>query len=391
MAGVVLLPNGDPAAEAFLWLDQVVGDGQRAPADYVRESSEIDGTGRFRILVPRAGRYSLQARSREAGPVALEVEVDEARPHPEVVLTLHEFVGIAGRVRREDGSPAAGCRIAGWRAAELPDPLDFDYAEAGAETWWYHGYVAAEADGEGRFRIGPLEAEGLYTLSFQPDPAVRENRALRTDVRAGTEGLEVVLAASELRGAWLHGPIRCETPIGGLQYVLQVKRESSKWAAQHYQNLFDPWRDLPVEEGYYRLEHLTPGREYMAYFRAEGTGLQRIGPWTGDPAGTERELVLGAPCSLEVQVLAPDGLPAPHVGLLLWDDEGFVGDPFRRGGLDPTTDRDGLHLFTDLVPGRYRVTAQDVSGSGRGEATIDVRPGERERLLLQLTQPPSRQ
>jgi RNA polymerase sigma factor (sigma-70 family) len=354
--GVVLLPDRSPASGSFAILHKPQGK-----SEAIYELQEVGEDGRFSFALPGMNTYTVRARSQEASPTSEVITVNEARPQHEIELLLESPEVIEGSVGWTDGSPAAGCRIAAWIAEEVSDP--FGYPQEEAETWWYHGFVATDADENGGFRLSPLRRGASYAIAFVPDPTDRAARVTRLTVPAGTDGWRVVLTEEELRGAFLFGRI---TGPGGEavehpHYVLQTRQSNGVWAGINVTNLIDPWRALPFDGGEYHLSHLEPGREYQVDIRADGLGARRFGPWIAVVTGTEWNVELGPPTRLTIQVVDAAGLPSTRARVFLTNPLGTL-DLWNLPAEAIFTDELGESHYENIMPSTYRASVVPTGG-----------------------------
>lgn len=138
-----------------------------------------DGDGRFRIRhVPPAGCVGVVAR----GFVAVMRELGAADAGCPLDLRMQRGKTVTGRVRREDGSPVVGAKL--WCDRPIPAGTRSMAQMLAPDPW---------TDGEGRFVVDGL-AEGMVEIIASTGSLQRPGMKRAVCVRAGTTGVEIVLA-----------------------------------------------------------------------------------------------------------------------------------------------------------------------------------------------------
>lgn len=356
VSGVVLLPDGAPAAEAHVLALPPRDDGRVAWG----APTACDARGRFALELPFVGQGRIAARAAgHADSAALALDVGPGELRADVTLELRTAGAIRCRVLDEDGGPLPGARVLGQE-------------RRGAAVW------ERTSDARGTLAVRDLPA-GTYDVV-----AELHTQDTRRAVQAVVElapgaTAEVVLSLAPAAPIVLAGYVhRGGAPLA--RGVAQVDCESGREfgaTAEVRDGVFEVTLD---GAGTYRVSVLLG--------ESRGVWIQRVAVSLVERFELDVALPGGA---LSGTVRGLDGAPRPGVGVALAPDveSGDLSAEVSYG--EQSTDADGRFRFTDLRAGRYELTAP-TGGEGVGEyarvtlAGLDVRADEeRTGVLLRLT------
>lgn len=197
-AGVVLTgrvfgPDGRPVADARISMSNP-GNPPRTRTDekgaFTVTGLEKAADSRIAVVAPGCAVRLVE-----------EVVISDERPN-DVEVVLEPGLYLSGTVRDGQGNPVSDVAV-----TVRGDRLLFT-GSIPAPTWeGWCGKDETRTDGEGRFRFDSLY-DGAFTLSAasKDDPDL----TVETTMRAGTEGIEIVLDPAALRKVTLYGTVKDE-------------------------------------------------------------------------------------------------------------------------------------------------------------------------------------
>jgi len=360
--GVVLEANGSPASGVPVFVAPEGTDprwlsGERA-LGFSETRTRTDSKGRFRATGLVAGRnYMVLARR---GPTRwVSSESVHAGSHPTLTLPASFFV--RGRLVLPGGEPARGGRI-GFVNTQRP----FDEAM---------DQLFQPVDEEGRFKLELAAATyGIFVQHPKGqgllDPVEVEEE---TDLGDLTVPAGVPLRITVL-SSWDESPVdlpmirddSVDVLVESKNLDPEIWRKKIREAAARRL----PPRPVYEERNVVLLERLEPGHHRLMVSRQGFVqGFLEVDLEAGQPK--EMTLHLDPASRVHLTVLKADGTPAA--------DQYFILNPAAPGKLSSahlTTGPDGLAVFQELAPGRYRFLFQSPEGYLHTHGDLDVRPGE---------------
>ncbi len=350
------------AADGVLVSGSVIGDGRDLPEELSPVFTGPDGA--FALSRSKSGQLQLTARRdragiASAGPIA--VGTREGEP---ITLVLGRGSYVAGRVRFDDGRPAAGVRVHAMALA-MDDGSSMAEATAGED---------------GRYRVGPLAA-GPFTISVdRPGQAYvagaeppADQKTLTLAEGADGEGVDLVVAG---RGQVISGvvldpegrPLELATVLAGVE----AAGESGN---ADFQSLTD-------QEGRFSLEDLPAGTYRLRTSHPSYPDAQRAGVRSGS-----RNLRLQVPPESSISGVAVDregrALTDFTVSALPDSQPGDGSDSGAAPAFDSWSQQSmrvhhpgGRFVFGQLAAASYtlRVSA---TGGRSSVVHLSLRPGER--------------
>jgi protocatechuate 3,4-dioxygenase beta subunit len=320
------------------------------------QSSYTGFDGSFEISGVGDGVYTIYAYHPEGKIESREVRAGDVA----VKLVIEPASAIAGVVVTEGGSPVAYAQV----SVIIPK-------ERGEQP------QIGQTQANGRFRIGQL-ANGSYPVEVSPNPQQYggmtggfEKKRVE-GVAAGTEDLVIVVS----EGKGLRGKVEDQAgkPVPGAGVIampLQAKQPQRVQGGQPYQQV--EMQSAPSAT--------TNGR---GEFEIKGVGdgeVEVIAIADGYTPTSQRAVAGGAPVNIrlvggeviEGRLLKADGTPLPRVWIWLQpmtkETSEKLQDWQRRGGQawnnlggwnmsSATTDAEGRFRLLSLLPGEYRLQAQ---------------------------------
>lgn len=370
LEGLVLTPNGEPAAGARVevrWASSANANPLAAMTGMVRgadASGTTDDAGRFALDGLQEGPWSLTAKAEGH----LDATADDVpQGATDVVLQLRAAAAIRGIVRDVDGQPVAGAwvhRKGGRRAG-------------GGNPWlaMLSGDPRVLTAADGTFELPELEA-GRYTL-YARRQGYADSESVKLQVAAGESlaEIELVLRPGEsLVGRVIEKGSGNAVP-GAIVYVALG---SGPMAGMNPQDFVDGDPSAPPgsistqsgEDGRFTLEGLTPGKVTVEVRTKDHApaSLSRI-----DVPGGEVIVEVGRGGRVEGVVLDAAGNPVSGTQVIL--SGGAMGFGRQRVA---TSDANGFYEMDRVVPGAYQIMKMDSAsafGVG-GMGTVAVREGE---------------
>jgi large repetitive protein len=362
IAGVVLSRDGKPVDGASVEA-MMSSRSERGGRMFTTRSMVSDAQGRFEIKELTPAEIRLHAKHPEHGGTSegpFAIAAGEKRP---VKLTLGNAGSIAGTVRYEDGSPAAGVRVTGF----LPEPRQ---------------YATDTTAPDGSFRLLPLgkgEIDVAAAGGSSPDPAQRTKVVLSEgEQKAGVE-LKIARSDKVIRGQVLAAdgrPVSGASVSAGLERGGRAFRGDSRSSRQF----------LSGDDGTFVIDELSAGTYtvwafHSGYPDAEAKGVT---------AGSTVKLQFPAEATLAGVVVGQDGRPAGDYTIAI--GPGSAGSETAQGRADrvlggtfetPTRrvhDPAGAFEFARLKPGPYELKATTVGGQ-LGSLAVTVAAGEKKQGL----------
>ena len=337
----------------------------RLPSE--RQPVNDEGHGRFRLPAAAPEPHWLVATSRGfacSDPVI--VPLDVGSPRATVTLRLNAPAEITGRVVSESGTPMRRVEV---RATAVAPPA----------AALFHTTRFTRTDDAGAFRFDLLHPREVLDLRVSlpsnlttPEIVKRNTIALRTDVPAGTTGLEIVAAETPLARGQLRATVRTAltgAPPPQLSWrVLPEGSSSSSGTAL---------LDADDAKGELLVEGLLPGEAYTLVVSAKGHGTVDLHGLIASEQPESVQVVMPALADLAVDVVDGSGVSVQYAEVTL--ERSFEPLGFHRH-VPRSTDSSGRVRFTKLDAGRYRVAAR--LGGELCEHTFDVASGESALVLL---------
>ncbi len=351
VAGVVLDPDGRPAAGAYVWADEAPGPGAT--------SSALSGEdGRYELKVA-PGDHPLHARGQGTATASAAVSLPSADARVEAPpLRLSAGAAIRGRVVDGAGKPRPAIRVRCWCESDQADPTGEVMSD---DRRFLFGGDDVLTDAEGKFTLrGLAGGEGtyrVYPVLYEP-PALRSEPPERKGVRADGDPLEFrVLAAALLRGIVVDSstaePIPCFSVAGRLfsppdgRFDAELGWEPEvEIGAAGYRSVRVPVRD-PAGGGGERRISLEPaeesgilvllvsgdGGEHVAGLRAQGV-VSDYSMWVRSWPEAAREFRVGrtASGSQTIYLSAEGWSPATLTVAIPKDGEARPEAKLRRCG-----------------------------------------------------------
>jgi RNA polymerase sigma factor (sigma-70 family) len=370
LVGVVRRPDGSAAAGVQLRGNsrpQGVGGGRMS-------MSRSDANGRFVMEGLGSGVVTLVAwTGTEAALIEqLSLGVGERK---EIEVKLAPGATVSGRVRWEDGKPAAGVTVRGNGGPVQPRP---------GQSIHYDLYVdAVTTDSEGRFSVGPF-LPGRVDLASWPagerqtgTSSPRPNQATAV-VTAGAHvgGLEMTVSTRRQRLAGVTlGP--GGLPLPGAT-VIAVRELAG---GRPYPGSFDGRRSISGGDGTFVVDGLTEGTFTVFAQHPDHPDVEVSGMRAG---ASDVRVTFPAPSAISGVVVTKAGRPVK---------ESFVVVTPPRAPSDPqprdsqvakidVKDPKGAFSASRLLPGKYDVTAT-TSDSLVGQALgVALAVGETKRIRV---------
>jgi hypothetical protein len=273
VGGRVLLPWGEPLAEADLRLDTLSPPLERIRAQLADEPAEpaararSDAQGRFRIDAPHAGLWVLRVEA--PGFVPLEFELKPLIEPLELPdATMETDSGLTATVSGSGGEPLAGARVMvrtlGKRFAFL-EPAGWKLARRIAET-----------GEDGKVRLARGESERVNVTASYSGFLLGERRGRQGGRRCLARSRRAGPSDRNDRRSWACGRGPRRLPADGV-LVARTRRET----------VDDATRGLGLEEG--RAELAAPSRPDRGQRpldrcrdAASDRGRRRVGRWEPD-------------------------------------------------------------------------------------------------------------
>ncbi len=358
--GRVTLTHLEPGLHGF----RLAGDG----------GARMFGGGGAAVVMSRSFGEDEQPAG---GEPWVEIDVTEGGAH-EVRLVAPERARVFGRVR-EGGRPLAGASV----TLREKGGNDMPFFDQGPK---------AEADGLGEFALENVAAGDYVMVVSHTGRAMDHEVEVR--VRAGENRQDVDLSLSIVEGRVTDSEGK---PVAGIR--IRAERVSGgEETVREFMFAIDSG-DGPVSfgsggggqvttnaEGRYKLRGVQPDVDLVVV--ATGTGVQRTQsdkvkvPVDGTRSNVDLVLAKGA--TIEVTCRRPDGSPATPCEVraeLQETDDADSKVEITRG--------DGKARFQGLKPGRWRVSARDLTaddedGPAPAEQTVDVVVGPPHQVTLEV-------
>ncbi len=362
--GRVLDPHGAPVA----WAE--VGYHVRRFGSSGNGGTATDAQGRFRILAPEGGRFSLCVRARDQA-LGLALVEDVQPGNPERVVHLPEARPLELRVHDREGRPVES----------------FYASLERGEQWLERTNTLAHPGGVARFRLPPLafslrvRAEGYQELELEDlDPSRSALLELSLDALPGVRG-RVSADGAPVAGATVEvwEEARQTSEIDGFPVRVESELLASATSAG---------------DGSFSLTLRRAGR-YFLRAAARGRAPAEIGPLEIDPGHGRADLELALPRggSVEGRVLVDTSRSAAGqvVAFSRGDGHAFTvrtdeSGSFRAEGLMP-----GRWLVAqaahELVPGRHS-SSSSPGPVGEIPSNCEVVEGRATRVEIDLRAAP---
>jgi len=370
LAGRIVDQAGQPVVDGKFRVDCY----RQTRHTFLHYGDEIttDAQGGYTLQLPRPGRYRLWVRDREYGEITAWLDAPDDAPLPpqELRFIAGPPGGLAGRIFQPDGTPAAGAKLAPFRAMlphwgrAYPDPRPENDC-----------FTVAAADGSFAVPGLPPFPHGLYApvdpLLFGDEadrlcPALLLGQPLTPGETA--EGLTLRF----LQGGVLAGTV---VDAASGEPLAEATVWPRPWPDRSWYAWENPFQLQGVDDqGAFRCAHLPPGL-YRLYAWANGYAAQQetvsVGPGTEQADFTFRLRKIGWG-NVVGRVFLPDGeTPADqaqiYVERLFEDARVDVRGPDRFTlpdldvrGPEACTAGDGTFLLPHLEAGRYRLRAWKV-------------------------------
>lgn len=363
LAGVVRDPSGAAVAGATLAIEPV-GDWQS------RRTATTTSAGRYRVDGLPPGRYRFEITPPEGSPLLPATfagadgegfEVELARSHDGVDLTLPRGGTITGRVTGIDGAPLR----------------DTTVSTSILRNGGFYSRVTARTGSDGAYVLQGLPG-GDYTVRFEPAstglraewwPDSRSSGALLA-VREGETrtGIDAVLTSGgTIAGRLLD--VEGATTTGKAVLLLETSRGS--WAELR--------RVRAGGDGVFAFTGLEPGTYHL---RAEPEAPGQLSAWLGgtDAAEARHAIVLGADGTRDGLRLTTASASVVAGAVLGVDGTARRGAEVALHGTDGSLQRttsgaDGRYRFEAVRAGAYRVEVRPSAADaadGYLSAALDV-------------------
>lgn len=343
VAGVVLAPDGSPAAGASVqsgegngWMQRMADEGEETV------SARTNTDGRFRLEDLAAGALALTADHEDHAPSAeLALTIEPGLRLDDVVLQLRLGGTIEGEIYGQDGKPSAGrmvnCMVPPFGSGRV-----------------------SKADEGGRFRFEQLEP-GSWQVMAMPEQFGRggeedmdeddffSQMKMATVQVAEGEVVHVVLGAAPANPVRLNGRVRAgEEAISGALVSLVAEGE----------NVLGNLRIARTDdEGAFSVELERPGTYTIQVQIESGNAHAEFVEVV--PEAETHHVELDVPVgSIEGRVLGPDGEPRAEVAVRA-RREGPASAVSLIGlsGEAEHTAEDGTYTLRHLAPGTYTLVA----------------------------------
>jgi hypothetical protein len=317
-----------------------------------------DGDGRYRVVLPAAGRY--EARLQRAGTLELKgqsvvrIEVDEDDDSASHDLRFGD-ARIRARLVDGDGNPLEG-DVWLWRAPDRGESLH-ELGNRGFVGIWRtdgDGHVTIDALSPGRFRIAVRRAGYHAASPFEPIEVEGGGEIDLGKIRM-LRGHTLTLIASGPDGQ----------PLEGAAVVVLATAGADPWEMEAWGSTDKAGRARleGLRGGSHRVVGLFPGYAPAVLADVALPGAAEL-PLQFEPGG-----------HLEVWVYDRAGAPLPFRSVVLLDEARedvtpwYEAGPGLKGSL-MFTDHRGRLLLTHLRPGAYRVQVPAVSKGDRASALV---------------------
>jgi protocatechuate 3,4-dioxygenase beta subunit len=342
--------DGEPLGHAWLFLARTL-----SLTDF--KFAVTDASGHYEVGLDEPGTYRVLLESDASGGASTEIAVAD-RELVQQDIHLGSEDGVVGTVTDADGRPIADAVVAATPlAAASNEQAAFLVAETGTDgRFTIEGFppgayrVTASAPG---FRIAAHAVEitggsDVTVVDFRLDRGGDLRGRLVDELGHGIAGAAVLAAPAGSTDSWGTGAATATTDVNG------------------------SFRLTTPVEGPIDLTALPSG---WAPARLVG-----VVPPDGDG-----ELVLraGRGGNLRIQVVDPEGLPRPGVGVAVRPDPPFLGsDLVQLLTPVPATDAAGVTALRHLAPGPYRIRV-----NGRADApptSVTIQEGAESLVLIEL-------
>ncbi|MEQ8762776.1 MAG: carboxypeptidase-like regulatory domain-containing protein, partial [Planctomycetota bacterium] len=367
--GRVLMADGTPVPRPSITAVQLLEDGSEQI--YL---SGGDQKGEFELDLPTPGRVRVLASKGAMGAGREEVVLTVDRRTATLEVTLPVAGEITGRLLNEDGSPISGIPVS---CIPLLPYATFENLDSNVRIGEILRDTTARSDAEGRFRLAGVSLDYDFVLWCRPVAETPGREMYHGPVRGG-DHVELVVSETAMNGGIIRGTVELAETGEPPDYfeVGVIEDRPLEWAGSK-PNLEVK---LPFREGngVLEIDQLVPGRSYYLNVTGPDLGVSVVGPIEAGSFAVV-PVQLQPQSRLELEVIAPSGLPARNatVQLAFWPP--FLEDGVRKGiaGL-------AGELALDFVSaGVYRV---EVTFAGRRYRSEDIRvpPGETYEHTIQL-------
>ena len=380
--GTVLDARREPLADARVqvWLDGV-GKPYASRAEPESYEARSDRSGRFEIPVRSFARYGVFA-SAEGNCAALVqyAEPDPANAHPELLLAMPAAQQITGRVRREDGSPVAGVRV----HASPPSFVVTPWGQPSLHDRFRPTHGSTDANGAFSLDVHPGTRWNLTAHPIADNPQFVVER---TDVAAGTIGVDLLVGANDLRGAAVRGVVVDMQGAAVESFTLSLVAIEDGRAAgrsgnrlQRDGNRFD---SIPLPVGRSYAIDVEPERpESGAAQGARVLADVRFGPFVVLDDGLDVTIRLPEVGVLPVQVVRADGGSMRGISTMLTRTPRFGAEQVSALRVDAT----GRSTWKRVTPGanKLAVFGPDDPVHALHEQEVVIVPGLNPELTVTL-------
>jgi len=350
--GLVHTESGEPAAGVAVVAFRM--DGEEPATDAVT-SGTTESDGSFELRVPGEGPHLMVAVAPGFRPRGIRIEVALDAPTTLEPLSLIAGESLSGRVTLLGGGAIPGAEV---RAKRRGEGSELFVPDGEFILWYSEGVVEYRSVSTRTRRDGSYEVGGLsgahYTVELMSIPdahhgltAAVAGRApgYAVEAQAPSRGVDFEAAVATIdvlvRGAG--------KPLDGARLTLTQHKRSSKGSSNYSNTLHVP------ATGQARVL-VTPNVDLTLRVEADGVRPQKR-KLQAPAAGLARELVFDmeptAYGSLRITLdpLADPAPPAPpSMNIILRPlPDGDVAE--RQSTLE-----DGMHVVSDIEPGRYAVT-----------------------------------
>lgn len=388
LAGVLLLPDGSPAASQELSLmSNEEGFGMvRMPGSTISVTTDVQGHFLFESVSPGdwtphavhpGGQLAMPSRSFVASEEDLRWQM-EAAQHL-IVRVLH------------DGKPVAGAQVRmetqGYGdQSNIVIEQDIGDGHGGGTSHRIMGGeppVRATADAFG-YALLPGVSPGAYELKASASGFATQRKTVER--REGAQELEVELeAASQLR-VFVRDTL--DEPVAGVAVVLRAldAAEGSPEAKEHEQSSDAAgravWSDLPSGryELAYRAGELTGGM----VFSIDGMGTpeksRHVVSVVELQAEDPQEMTITVDALATVEILATRHGQAA-AGVEVWLEEELADDPFGFGGKQSQkqwTDEQGRARLAPVGAGSWSLVARGSADAVKTTQSLTLQPGHQQ-------------
>ncbi|MBM3986030.1 MAG: hypothetical protein FJ296_10145, partial [Planctomycetes bacterium] len=386
VAGVVVLPDGSPVADARVFLRPTsfslksisLGDEESFGQD-----ARTGDDGRFAFANVRDGSYEAAlAAGRFRIVRAAGLKVTPGAVIDDVRLVAEPGLTIGGRVLDTAGQPLEGVSVRG-----SPPPSMLSFGANFDQMLYPEGSTAAD----GSFQLTGFEPVKVRLAFHDPDHA-----ALTLDVEAGRLDIEARLQARASLSGIVVSLVDGE-PVTDFTLSARPSEGLFKpgdWfgaeAGQGFLRVIRPRHFTDREDGTFTLDRFIPG-SYEVSVSAAGFG-ERVEKGVEVPEGGRRGLVLmlEPECAVIGRVVdARTGKPVP--GAIVRSGTGSsisdMLESMAAPGPTARTDAQGAFRFGGLAAGALRLSIEHSGYRALGLAELQLQPGETRdlgRLLLSV-------